>query len=400
LGKGENPVDFLFTEEQERFRQEVRSFLDKELPSDWVDYIGTAIDDTVVHREDGWQVFKDIAHKLGEKGWLSLFWPKEYGGQSCSYVDYLIFLEEIARRGSPGYNAVGVKMLAPTLFKYGTEEQKERHLKLIAKGEEFWCEGFTEPNAGSDLASLQTKAIKDGNHFIINGQKTWSTFADYSDWCCLLARTDPYLKRYQGISFFLVDLSTPGITVRPINNIKGEPDFGEIFFEDVRVPKENLVGGENEGWKVVQTMLSYERIATAPIAVVQSLIERIVKYIKANPERRWENSKQTLAQLKLEAQIGHLICYRLAWLHDNGMATTYDAAMSRLYSSELLKHAASVAIELLGLYGQLDKRDSRAPLQGWFEHLYLSSIGVTIAAGTSEILRNIIASSGLRLPRE
>ena len=393
-------MDFKFTKQQENFRQEVRAFLNKELPSGWVDYIGTTIDDAVVHREDGWQVFKDMAHKLGEKGWLSLFWPKEYGGQSCSFVDYLIFLEELAHRGSPGYNAVGVKMLAPTLFRYGTEEQKARHFKLIASGEEFWCEGFTEPDAGSDLASLQTRAVKDNNDYIINGQKTWSTFANYSDWCCLLARTDPYLKRHQGISFFLVDLSTPGVTVRPINNMEGEPDFSEIFFEDVRVPKENLVGGENEGWRVVQTMLSYERIAIAPVAVVQSLIERIVKYIKANPQRQWENSRQTLAQLKVEAQIGRLICYRLAWLHDKGMATAYAAAVSRLYSTELLKRAASVAIELLGLYGQLDKGDSRAPLHGWFKHLYLSSIGVTIAAGTSEILKNIIANSGLRLPRE
>jgi alkylation response protein AidB-like acyl-CoA dehydrogenase len=393
-------VDFLFTEEQERFRQQVRSFLDKELPPDWEDYTGTAIDDTVAPREDGEQVFKDIAHKLGQKGWLSLFWPKEYGGESWPLVDYLIFLEEMARRGSPGYNAVGVKMLAPTLFKYGTEEQKERHLELIAKGEEFWCEGFTEPNAGSDMASLQTRAIKDGNHFIINGQKTWSTFAKYSDWCCLLARTDPQLKRHRGLSFFLVDLSTPGVTVRPIINMQGEPDFGEIFFDDVKVPKGNLVGGENEGWKVVQTLLSYERIAIGPVTTARSLIDRLVKYVKDTPERRWQSARQTLAQLEVEAEIGRLICYRLAWLHDKGMATTYDAAMSRLYSSELLKRATSAAIELLGLYGQLDKGDGRAPLHGWFEHLYLSSIGVTIAAGTSEILKNIIALNGLKLPRE
>jgi alkylation response protein AidB-like acyl-CoA dehydrogenase len=393
-------VDFLFTEEQERFRQQVRSFLDKELPPGWEDYTGTAIDDTVAPREDGEQVFRDMARKLGEKGWLSLFWPKEYGGQACSFVDYLIFLEEIASRGSPGYNAVGAKMLAPTLFKYGTEEQKERHLKPIASGEELLCEAFTEPNAGSDLASLQTKAVKDNNDYIINGQKTWSTFAKYSDWCCLLARTDPQLKRHRGLSFFLVDLSTPGVTVRPIINMQGEPDFGEIFFEDARVPKENLVGGENEGWKVLQTMLSYERIAIGPVAAARSLIDRLVKYVKDTPERRWQNARQTLAQLKVEAEIGRLICYRLAWLHDKGMATTYDAAMSRLYSSELLKRGASAAIELLGLYGQLNKRDSRAPLQGWFEHLYLSSIGVTIATGTSEILKNIIAINGLKLPRE
>ena len=393
-------MDFLFTEEQEGFRQQVSSFLDKELPPDWVDYIGTAIDDTIAPSKNGEKVFRDMALKLGQKGWLSLFWPKEYGGQFCSYVDYLIFLEEMARRGSPGYNAVGVKMLAPTLFKYGTEEQKERHLKLIAKGEEFWCEGFTEPNAGSDLASLQTKAIKDNNDYIINGQKTWSTFAKYSDWCCLLARTAPELKRHHGISFFLVDLSTPGVTVRPIIDIQGEPDFCEIFLEDARVPKGNLVGGENEGWQVVQTMLSYERIAIGPVAAARSLIDRLVKYIKANPQRQWGNSRQALAQLKVEADIGRLICYRLAWLHDKGTATAQDAAMARLYSTELFKRAARVAIELLGLYGQLDKGDSKAPLQGWFEHLYLSSIGVTIAAGTSEILKNIIAGSGLKLPRE
>jgi alkylation response protein AidB-like acyl-CoA dehydrogenase len=195
-------------------------------------------------------------------------------------------------------------------------------------------------------------------------------------------------------------LSTPGVTVRPIIDIQGEPDFAEIFFDDARVPKENLVGGENEGWKVVQTMLSYERIAIGPVTAAQSLLDRLVKYIKANPERRWQNARQTLARLEAEAEIGRLICYRLAWLHDKGTATVQDAAMARLYGTELLKRAARVAIELLGLYGQLDKGDSKAPLQGWFKHLYLSSIGVTIAAGTSEILKNIIAGSGLKLPRE
>lgn len=393
-------MDFEFTVEQEKFRQEVRAFLDRGLPRGWVDYIGPTIDDTVVNREDGWQVFKDIAVKLGERGWLSLFWPEEYGGQACSHVDYLIFLEEIARRGSPGYNAIGVKMLAPTLIEHGTEEQKERHLKPIAGGEEFWCEGFSEPGAGSDLVSLQTKAIKDGNHFIINGQKTWSTFADYSDWCCLLARSDPYSKRSRGLSFLLVDLSSPGVTVSSIKNILGESDFSEIFFESVRVPKENLVGGENEGWQVAQTLLSYERAAIAPVAVVKSMIDRLVNYIKATPERHRSNSRHTLAQLAIEAEIGRLICYRVAWLQDKGMATVQDAAISRLYSSELLKRAASVATQLLGLYGQLDERGNLAPLHGWFAHLYLASIGATIITGTSEIQKNLIALGELGLPRE
>ncbi len=393
-------MDFLFTEEQERFRQEVCSFLNKELPPNWVDYIGTAIDDTVAPTKDGEQVFREMAVKLGRKGWLSLFWPKEYGGQACSYVDYLIFLEEVASRGSPGYNAVGSKMLAPTLIKYGTEEQKEKHLRPIARGEELLCEAFSEPNAGSDIASLQTKAVRDNNDYIINGQKTWSTFAKYSNWCCMLARTDPELKRHRGISFFLVDLSTPGVTVRPITEIQGEPDFGEIFFEDARVPKENLIGGENEGWKVVQTMLSYERIAIGPVTAVRTMVDRMVKYIKDNPGRRWQGARDELARLKVDAEVGRLLCYQLAWSHDKGIAKAYKAAQARLYGTELLKRAAKVAMELLGLYGPLDKEDSRAPLQGWFKHLYLSSIGVTIAAGTSEILKNVIALSGLRLPRE
>lgn len=393
-------MDFQFSKEQKKFRQEVRAFLDTELPPGWVDYIGPTIDDTVVNREDGWQVFKDMARKLGEKGWLSMFWPEECGGQSCSHIDYLIFLEEIARRGSPGYNAVGAKMLAPTLIDYGNEEQKQRHLKPIARGEEFWCQGFSEPGAGSDLASLQTKAIKDGNHFIINGQKTWSTFADYSDWCCLLARSDPYSKRHKGLSFFLVDLSTPGVTVRSIKNILGEPDFSEIFFEDVRVPKGNMVGRENEGWQVVQAFLSYERASIAPVAVVQTLIDGLANYIKATPEREWTNSRQTLAQLAIEAEVGRLICYRVAWLQDKGMPTSQDTAMSRLYSTKLLKRAATAAMKLLGLYGQLDQREGIAPLRGWIEHLYLACIGATIAAGTSEIQKNIIALAGLGLPRE
>jgi len=393
-------VDFLFTEEQKRFRQEVRSFLDKELPPDWVGYLGGTTGDHVVDSSEDWQVFKDIAYKLGEKGWPYLFWPKEYGGQSRSYVDYLIFLEEIASRGSPGYNPIAVKMLAPTLFEYGTEEQRERHLKPIARGEEFWCEGFTEPDAGSDLASLQTKAVKNNNDYIINGQKTWSTFANYSDWCCLLARTDPHSRRSKGLSFLLVDLSTPGVSVRPIRNLAGEPSFCDIFFEDARVSKENLVGGENEGWKVVQALLGHERTSIEFVAMVQSMIEGIVKYLKATPRMQSVHSRHLLAKLAIDAEIGRLMNYRVAWQHDKGMTTDWYAAMVKLYSTELFKRAASAAMQLLGLYGQLDKRDDVAPLRGWIEHMYLVSFGATIAAGTSEILKNIIAGSGLRLPRE
>jgi len=392
-------LDFRFTAEQERFRQEVRTFLDAELPPDWVGYVGGTAGDHVVDSSHGWQVFKDMAGKLGEKGWLSLPWPREYGGQSWPFVDYLVLIEEIARRGSPGYNPIAVKMLAPTLIDYGTEEQKERHLKPIARGEEFWCEGFSEPEAGSDLASLQTKAVKDGNNFIINGQKTWSTFANYSHWCCLLARSDPHSQRYQGLSFLLVDLSTPGVTVSPIKNLAGEPSFCEIFFEDVRVPGGNLVGKENEGWPVAQALLAHERTSIEFVAMVQGLTAEIMKYLKANPKIAPVSARESLARLAMDTEIGRLLNYRVAWRHDQGLATDWYASMAKLYSTELFKRAAGVAMRLIGSYGQLDKKEAIAPLRGWIEHMYLVSFGTTIAAGTSEIQKNTIAIRRLRLPR-
>lgn len=392
-------MDFAFTAEQERFRQEVSTFLDSELPPDWVGYLGGTTGDHVVDNSNGWQVFKDIAGKLGEKGWLSLAWPREYGGQARSYVDYLIFAEEIARRGSPGYNPIAAKMLAPTLIDYGTEEQKERYLKPIARGEEFWCEGLSEPGAGSDLGSLQTRAAKDGSHYIINGQKTWSTFANYSNWCFILVRSDPNTQGYKGLSFFLVDLSTPGITVSPVKNLAGEPSFCEIFFEDVRIPRENLVGKENQGWLVAQALLAHERTSIEFVAMVQGLTAEIIRYLKANPRLAPVSARESLARMTIEAEIGRLLNYRVAWRHDQGLASDWHASMTKLYCTELFKRAASAAMRLIGLYGQLDKVETIAPLSGWIEHMYLVSFGATIAAGTSEIQKNIIALRGLRLPR-
>jgi alkylation response protein AidB-like acyl-CoA dehydrogenase len=392
-------LDFAFSAEQQRFRQEVSTFLDRELPPDWVGYLGGTTGDHVVDDSRGWKVFKDIAGKLGEKGWLSLAWPREYGGQARSYTDYLIFAEEIARRGSPGYNPLAIKMLAPTLIDYGSQEQKERYLKPIARGEEFWCEGFSEPEAGSDLGSLQTRAVKDGNHFIINGQKTWSTFASYSDWCFILARSDPDTRGYRGLSFFLVDINTPGVTVSPIKNLAGEPSFSEIFFEDARIPRENMVGQENEGWRVAQALLAHERTSIEFVAMVQGLTAGIISYLKANPRLAPKEARESLARLAIEAEVGRLLNYRVAWQHDQGVATDLYASTAKLYSTELFKRAAAYAMRLIGLYGQLDKVEAIAPLSGWIEHMYLVSFGATIAAGTSEIQKNIIALRGLRLPR-
>jgi alkylation response protein AidB-like acyl-CoA dehydrogenase len=388
-------MNFNFTDEQNKFRQEVRHFLNRELPADYIEYIGTTIDDSVVHVGDGFGIFKKMARKYGEKGWLSMSWPKEYGGSSGTNIDNLIFFEEIARRGSPGFNAVGTKMLAPTLIIFGNQEQKGKYLEPIARGEQFWCEGFSEPEAGSDLAALQTKAIRSGDYYIVNGQKTWSTLVTYCDHCCLLARTDPDSKRHRGLSFLLVDLNTPGITVKPIENLLGEPHFGEIFFEDAKVPVTNLVGAENDGWKVAQTFLGYERVYIAPFAVVNTMIDKLAEYFSAHPADDMKTVQDALAEFTVEAEVGRMICYQVAWLQDHDRATEWHAAITRLFGTRLLKRAASSALQLLGLYGQLNLHDDRAPLKGWIEHLYYSAIGSTIAAGTTEIQKTVIAVRGL-----
>jgi len=390
-------VEFSFTEDQNKLRQEVQQFLKKELPVDWVGYTGTTGDDSVAHVEKGWEIFQHMAQKMGEKKWLSITWPEEYGGLASSNVTSIVFFEEVARRGSCGFNAIGAKMFAPTLIKYGTPEQKEKFLKPIAQGKEFWCEGFSEPEAGSDLASLQTKAVKDGDYFIVNGQKTWATFSKYANNCALIARTDPESKRHRGLSFFMVDLKTPGITVNPINNLLDEPHFGEIFFEDVKIHKSTMLGPEGEGWQVAQSFLSFERVSIAPISVVRTLIEKLSAFFKENPEFEKSNTKSVLATLEAEAEIGRLLCYQVAWMQDQGTATEWHAAMTRLYSTRLWKRAAAETLNMLGLYGQLDDRDPRAPMAGWLENLYMSAIGATIAAGTSEIQKIVIAIRGLGL---
>jgi alkylation response protein AidB-like acyl-CoA dehydrogenase len=391
-------VDFAFSQEQEAFRQEVRAFLEAELPPDWVGYLAPTTGDHAVDGEEGWRVFRNMARKLGEKGWLSLFWPKEYGGQSRPYVDYLIFAEEVARRGSPGYNPVAVKMFAPALIEYGTEAQKTQHLKLMSSGQEFWCEAFSEPEAGSDLAGLKTKAVKDGDDFLINGEKTWGTFATHADWCCLLARSDPEAQGTRGLSFFMVDLSSPGIEVIPIKNMANEFHFAQIFFDEVRVSRENLVGEENQGWRVAQAMLGYERTSIEFVAMVQAVIEKLTAYTMTDPKLA-AKAREPLAQLTIDAEIGRLLNYRVAWYYDQGRASAWQAAMAKLYCTDLFKRAAGVAMKVLGLYGQLDKEDKLAPERGWFEHAYLVSYAATIAAGTSEIQKNIIARKELDLPK-
>lgn len=398
-------MDFKFSHEEELFRQEIREFLNKELVPDWVGHIGPTMGQVEAEDDKSWEFFKNMAHQLAQRGWLSLTWPKEYGGQARSHIDSFILREEMAYRGAPGIDGVAIKMIGPTLIDYGTEEQKGEHLPPIAKGEKFWCELFSEPNAGSDLASLQTTGVEDGNCFIINGQKVWATLAHRADWGFMLARTDTQLARHRGLSFFLIDMTTPGITIRPIKNMLGAEDFNEVFFEDVRVPKQNMVGEKNGGWYIAMALLSYERADIEPIGIARSIIDDITSYIKIGQAKegilaRDQLAKQMIAEMATNAEIARLICYKVAWQQDKGIANEWDAAMARAYQIKMIQHTANSGMQLLGLYGLLDKDSRWAPLRGKIERLYLNSVGGRFASGTAEIHKTIIAIRGLGLPRD
>jgi len=392
-------MDFKFTPEEEAFRKEVRAFLEKEVTPEWdLANMFCAVD---LAREELQEARRTIAHKLAQRKWLSLTWPKEHGGLGASMVMQFIFIEELMYAGGVGYEDQGVGMVAPILIRFGTEEQKRRHLPGIANGEVFWCQGFSEPNAGSDLASIQTKAVQDGNNFIINGQKTWVSKAQWSEWCHLLARTDPDAPKHGGISYFLIDMRTPGINIRPMMEMCGVPSLCEIFLEDVRVPQENMLGEKNGGWKIAMSLLDFERaIYMEQVGVAKRVLKFLVEY--ANERGLYKNPlvRKHLAQMAIEIEIGRLLCYRVAWLDSQGLPATAESAMCKIFVTEMAKRCARVGMELLGLYGQLSEGETLAPLRGKIQHWYLSSFAVTLLGGTSEVERNIIATRGLELPRD
>ena len=392
-------MDFKFTPEEEAFRKEVRAFLEKEVTPEWdLANMFCAVD---LAREELQEARRTIAHKLAQRKWLSLTWPKEHGGLGASMVMQFIFIEELMYAGGVGYEDQGVGMVAPILIRFGTEEQKRRHLPGIANGEVFWCQGFSEPNAGSDLASIQTKAVQDGNNFIINGQKTWVSKAQWSEWCHLLARTDPDAPKHRGISYFLIDMRTPGISIHPMMEMCGVPSLCEIFLEDVRVPQENMLGEKNGGWKIAMSLLDFERaIYMEQVGVAKRVLKFLVEY--ANERGLYKNPlvRKHLAQMAIEIEIGRLLCYRVAWLDSQGLPATAESAMCKIFVTEMAKRCARVGMELLGLYGQLSEGETLAPLRGKIQHWYLSSFAVTLLGGTSEVERNIVATRGLELPRD
>jgi len=392
-------MDFSWSAEEEAFREEIRDFLKAELPAGWNDTL-------VLDKEDDEyiNIAKAFTRKLGAKGWFTAHWPEAYGGLNWPFWQHFIMNEEMSIADAPIIGGNGPKFLGPTIIHYGSDEQKKRFLPGIAKGEDLWVQGFSEPNSGSDLASLQTRAEEDGDEWVINGQKIWSSYGHYADWCFMLARTDPDAPKHRGISYFLLDMKTPGITVRPLINIAGTKGFNEIFFENVRVPKDALLGEKNRGWYIATTTLSYERTAIEAPARAQRLLNDLVRYAKLtkrNGKSLAEDPsvRQRLAQLAIEIDVSRCLSYRVATSQARDDIPGPEAPANKVFTSEMIQRIAQVGMQMMGLYGQLEFNTKWAPLKGKIERLYLTAVSGTIAGGTSEIQRNIIAERGLGLPR-
>ena len=391
-------MDFKFTTEDQAFRSEVREFI----RANWG--TGDTVGGIAAESDEDFARSRTFEKKLAERGWLTMAWPEEYGGGGASHVRQMIFREECAYHGAPGSGGQGINMVGPCIMVHGTEEQKRRFLPPIARAEVVWCQGFSEPGAGSDLASLQTRAVRDGDDYVINGQKIWTSNAQHADWIHVLARTDPDAPKHRGITYFLVDMKSPGISVRPIQQMHGRSGFNETFFDNVRVPRTNVLGEENRGWYAAATTLDFERSGVGRFAGGLRTLEMFTGFCReariggvALAQKPGVRAK--LAELRIEHEVGRLLAYRVSWMQAAGRIPNYEASMSKLYGSELSQRLGQAGINIMGLYGTLAEGSRWALLEAKMQVLYLSSVSATIAAGTSEVQRNIMATRGLGLPR-
>jgi alkylation response protein AidB-like acyl-CoA dehydrogenase len=397
-------MDFHDAPEEAAFRTQVRAFIQENLPKGWgrPDEVETFGDPD---EPDRLSFVKQWQKKLATHGWLAPHWPKEYGGAGMSPGEQFIFNEEMALNRAPAGGGFGITMIGPTLILYGTDEQKAEHLPKITAGEVTWCQGYSEPGAGSDLASLQTRAVRDGDDYVINGQKIWSSGAHRADWMFLLARTDPDAPKHRGISMLLMDMKTPGIQIQPLVNMAGDHHFNQEYFDNVRVPAVNRVGEENRGWYVGATLLDFERSNIGASISQRHTVNDIAQFAReasksgSVPVRLTNQVRTELAERAIEADIAKWFSYRIISLQKRGQVPNYEASVNKMYRSEVSQRLAQTGMKLIGLYGNAYRGDKYAALKGRISHMYLSSVSATIAAGTSEIQRNVIATRGLGLPR-
>ena len=399
-------MEFRDSPHEAEFRTMVRSFLDAEYPSgfaerptEWGLFNGAG------RAQPGFAEFmRGWTAKLNEHGWGAPAWPKEHGGGGLSVKEQFILSEEFAWRRAPRSGGIGHGWAGPTMMVYGTEEQKAEYLPKIISGEHIWCQLFSEPGAGSDLASLQTRAIRDGDDYVVNGQKIWTSGAQHAHMGILIARTNPDAPKHRGISYFLVDMKTPGIQVRPLLNMLNSHEFNEVYFEDVRVPAKNLLGEENRGWYLATTTLDFERSGIATSVAHQLIVKDLVKFAKeselgSHTMATRESARNELSDRAIEAQVEALICYRIISMQERGEIPNKESSIAKLYSSELDVRLASTAMHLSGMHSQITDREDAYVAGGKFARFYMHSTTSPIGGGTSEIQRNIIAMRGLGLPR-
>jgi alkylation response protein AidB-like acyl-CoA dehydrogenase len=398
-------MDFTFTPEQEAFRARVRTWLERNK----TEVFGRDNDPMADREEDGdsrWQKMLEWHRRLYSAGYAALHWPKEWGGGGAGLVEQVVYQDEVLRLGLPlyGANQLALDRIGFTLMAFGTEEQKRRFLPKMLTAEEIWCQGYSEPGAGSDLAGLQTRAVIDGDDFVINGQKVWTSLAHRAHWQVLLVRTDPDAPKHRGISYLLVDMKTPGITVRPLVQITGDSDFNEVFYDNVRVPRKNLVGDLNQGWQVSIATLMYERVSGGTRHPVEKTINELVEVSKAIafegvPAARHPYVRQKLAQFASESLCLRLSRYRSLTAQLNGKVPGPESSFGKLHATELNLRVAMFAEELLGPHSQLERGSFGAIENGRWLYRALRARGLTIAAGSSEIQHNIIGERVLKLPK-
>ncbi|MEA2625225.1 MAG: hypothetical protein QOD06_1270 [Candidatus Binatota bacterium] len=393
-------MDLRLTEQEERFRSEFSRWLDENLPIGW----GSPELRSRATMEDEVAFARSWQRTLHDGGWAGISWPKEYGGRGAPLVEQVLFHEEYARRRAPNLITlgVGVPIVGPTLMTHGTAPQKARFLPRILTGEDLWCQGFSEPGSGSDLASLRTRGDVSGDDVIVTGQKIWTSYAVFADWCILLARTDANAPKHGGISYLLVDMKSPGITIRPLREMTGRSWFNEVFFDAVRVPRENVVGALNQGWQITMMTLGHERSVSAPHTRLLVELEDVIRMAKRrSPSGRIEDPslRQRLASHWVDAECLRCSAYRTVTRTMKSGRPGPEGSILKLFWSELDQRVKETAIQLQGPQGLLAEDSPRAADEGRWQYELLWSRAATIYAGTSEVQRNIVALRILGLPR-
>jgi alkylation response protein AidB-like acyl-CoA dehydrogenase len=386
------------TEEEAEFRREVRDFLDEQLTPDVLEKILEERDQYYEGRPHA----REFSRKLGAKGWLVPQWPKEYGGLGSSPAHRRIIIEELSSRGASAGGGIATSIVGPVIMLHGTEEQKREFLPKIARGDIEMSLGYSEPNAGTDLASLEMRAVPDGDDYVINGQKIYSTGAHEATHHWLAARTSADAPRHRGISLFVVDLASPGVNIRPLLTMAGERT-NEVFYDDVRVPRKNRIGEENQGWGYIREALGFERIALSGMVNVRRIVDELIQYVKktehgGKPLAEDPIVRQSLAQLAIESNIRRLFGHRTSWLMSKGIVPDVAAAIAKVWGNELDQRVANAGMQILGLYSQLEPDSKWA--RGSVEHLYRFAVHLTYGGGSHELMRSLIATRGMNLPRE